>query len=701
MANPTIGATTPRIQYTATASQTVFSVPFEFLANADLAVYVNGTLKTLTTDYTLTGANTTGGGTLTFVTGRTAGEIITILGNLAYSRDTNKYTKYGLLPAEVLEADFDALQVQAKQLALADQFAIRAPLTDTGSPSMTLPVVATRASKVLGFDASGNPTTSSSTVGAMDAAVTAINTIASAAAGSSASISHIASGTGAVATTVQAKLRNIVGINDFDNSTNYDTAKAALTGRNDMVVRPSSESTDILLSVAVDATRSPIYKSRTAPHANFSWFTSEFSVIKCSGPGEAVLQQDLKDVFLSKFSSFMTGSTTYVDGTNGSDANPGTITQPWATIDKAIRTSNSGTVYVLPGTYDAAGFRYTDTQGDRPKMLIAPYGGVTITTPGDVIASATWTANGTYALVYQTTLSTSNHVIRVLDSTRVDELGLPIPMPRQASLVDVNSSGYGWWYDSVTKILYVRINALNVETNKARLSAIYATGGDNQMLIYAANLYLENITIDKYLYVLNVAGQVTPQVWMKNCTIRYAASNSRNVQGGYCYSQGCTYYRGTADHANYNIANSVVSRGVEINDTTWYAGDVDSFGSGATQPNNPVSTSQNKNSSSNHDSYVVRVNGTHRKSYGPVIADTDTSYSWNLGVVTEYSYATTTAKYGWIVQGSSAKAWLDGCSAGSGNSGFNSDLSAVAYIFNSFGAQVTSTSGSFSSYLPA
>lgn len=159
MANPTIGATTPRIQYTATASQTVFSVPFEFLANADLAVYVNGTLKTLTTDYTLTGANTTGGGSLTFVTGRTAGDIVTILSNLAYSRDTNKYTKYGLLPAEVLEADFDAVQVQAKQLALADQFAIRAPLTDTGTPTMVLPAKATRAEKLLSFDSNGNVST--------------------------------------------------------------------------------------------------------------------------------------------------------------------------------------------------------------------------------------------------------------------------------------------------------------------------------------------------------------------------------------------------------------------------------------------------------------------------------------------------------------------------------------------------------------
>lgn len=215
MANPTIGATTPRIQYTATGGQTAFTVPFEFLANADLAVYVNGTLQTLTTHYTLTGANTTGGGTCTFVSGRTVGDIVTIIGNLAYSRSTNKYTKFGLLPAEVLEADFDALQVQAKQLARDGQFALRAPLTDTGSPAMTLPVVATRASKALGFDASGNPTVSASTLADIDSTVQIIDTLNALPAGASSSISYQPAGVGAVTTTVQAKLRETVSVKDF------------------------------------------------------------------------------------------------------------------------------------------------------------------------------------------------------------------------------------------------------------------------------------------------------------------------------------------------------------------------------------------------------------------------------------------------------------------------------------------------------
>lgn len=251
MANPTIGATTPRIQYTATASQTVFTVPFEFLANADLAVYVNGTLKALTTDYTLTGANTTGGGTLTFVTGRTAGDIVTILGDLDYSRNTNKYTKYGLLPAEVLEADFDALQVQAKQLARDGQFAIRAPLTDTGSPAMTLPVKTTRASKVLGFDASGNPAISASSITQMDAAVSVINTIAASTSGNAGSVVYTPAGFGAVPTTVQTKLREFISVKDFGavgNGVANDTA-AIQAAINAAIYNNSSSSANGLKAV--------------------------------------------------------------------------------------------------------------------------------------------------------------------------------------------------------------------------------------------------------------------------------------------------------------------------------------------------------------------------------------------------------------------------------------------------------------------
>lgn len=513
-------------------------------------------------------------------------------------------------------------------------------------------------------------------------------------------ITFTASGTTTTRTT-QSKLRDITNISDFTNSTQYDTARNALVGRNDLVVRPDKESIDLLLSAALDQTRSILFKSRVAPHANFNFFTSDFTVVGCAGSGKAAVLQDLRDVWTTKYSGFMTGGIVYVDATNGSDANAGTITAPWQTIDKALRTSASGLVHVMPGNYESTGFRYTDTQGDRPKMLVAPFGGVTIRASGDSISGATWTANGTYPNVYETTLVTSNHVIRVLRSDRTDSLSLPTPMPKCASLVDVNNQGYGWWYDSATKKLYVRDGALNINTAvKANLQAVYAPSGDNQLLVYSAKLYLENITLLQYPFVLKVAGQAVPEVWLKNCTVRYAESHSRTVQGGGSYSQGCTYYRSTADHANYTTASSTTAYGVEINDTTYFAGDVDTFGSGATQPNNPLGTGQNKNSSSNHDGYVVRVNGVHTGSYGPVIADTNGSYTWNLGVQTGYSYATGASRYGILVQGVSARSWLDGCFITSGSSGINADTSAQVSYFNSLGSRVVTNNGTFISYLP-
>ena len=263
MANPTIGVTTPRIQYTATASQTVFTVPFEFLANADLAVYVDGVLKTLTTDYTLTGANTTGGGTLTFVTGRTAGEIVTILGDLAYSRDTNKYTKYGLLPAEVLEADFDAMQVQVKQLARDGQFALRAPLTDTGTPDMVLPAKATRATKVLGFDSDGDPVASTNSLASIDNATTLVNTIGAAPSGDASTITYTPEGE-----TTAVLLDSAVDLLNSATAQTQQLMQALTCGRNcNMIVLGDSTG---------DETTEWVYLLATKLGVDFPTFTVDY-----------------------------------------------------------------------------------------------------------------------------------------------------------------------------------------------------------------------------------------------------------------------------------------------------------------------------------------------------------------------------------------------------------------------------------------
>lgn len=85
----------PRVQYTALASQTDFAYPFPIFADADLAVYVAASagaeafLKLLTTDYIVTGAGNDNGGVVVFTSGQTAGHIVTIYRDLPFERNTD------------------------------------------------------------------------------------------------------------------------------------------------------------------------------------------------------------------------------------------------------------------------------------------------------------------------------------------------------------------------------------------------------------------------------------------------------------------------------------------------------------------------------------------------------------------------------------------------------------------------------------
>lgn len=145
-----------RVQYTATSSQTVFTVPFEFFANADLKVYQNATLKTITTHYTVTGAGVTGGGTVTFVTGATLNDVITIVRDVAVARVTDFPTS-GPFVIEDLNTDLDRLTAMIQQQETKLARTIRLDDFDTPNTFAVLPVKASRVGKILAFDTNGDP----------------------------------------------------------------------------------------------------------------------------------------------------------------------------------------------------------------------------------------------------------------------------------------------------------------------------------------------------------------------------------------------------------------------------------------------------------------------------------------------------------------------------------------------------------------
>jgi len=171
MAQIKVGDLTPRNQYTATSGQTAFTYAFPIFADADLKVYVGTTLKTLTTDYTVSGAGDDNGGTVTLVTGATTGDIITILRDMPVAR-TSDYQVNGDLLADTLNDDLDKLVMMAQQNESELSRKLGLQLDDEDA-TMTLPLKDTRATKLMGFDSNGDVAVSGSTMTDIDASVAA------------------------------------------------------------------------------------------------------------------------------------------------------------------------------------------------------------------------------------------------------------------------------------------------------------------------------------------------------------------------------------------------------------------------------------------------------------------------------------------------------------------------------------------------
>jgi hypothetical protein len=186
-----------------------YAFTFEILAQTDIAVYKGSTLLTLTTDYIVTiNANGTGSVTLVVTAGTSN---ITIIGARAIQRSSD-YTTGGDLFASTLNTDLDSQTIFSQQVAETAQRSLKAAITDSTALNMDLPAAQTRASKLLGFTAGGEPVASNTTVSQLDAAV---QSFVSGTGNNAATVIYTPAGTSAVATTVQAKLRQTVSVKDF------------------------------------------------------------------------------------------------------------------------------------------------------------------------------------------------------------------------------------------------------------------------------------------------------------------------------------------------------------------------------------------------------------------------------------------------------------------------------------------------------
>lgn len=156
----TVSTTTSKVSFAGNGSTTAFAVNFYFLANSHLKVVLRAadgteTVKTLGTDYTVTGAGVSSGGTVTMTTAPASGTTLVVLRNVPITQDVD-YQPNDPFPAQTHEQALDKLTMIAQQEQNSLNGVIRFPDTDSSSLTSTLPASSARANKAIVFDAQGN-----------------------------------------------------------------------------------------------------------------------------------------------------------------------------------------------------------------------------------------------------------------------------------------------------------------------------------------------------------------------------------------------------------------------------------------------------------------------------------------------------------------------------------------------------------------
>lgn len=201
-----------RIQYTATAGQTVFPYDFPVYANTELTVIRNraGTIttRTLTTDFTVSGVGAEGGGNVTLTAGASLNDQYTIYGTTPYERTTD-YGTGGDFKAATVNKDFDRLAIMAQQLDTRVSRALSLNISDSSTPlQFSIQTTVARESGILSFSSDGTKVETVRTLTDFDSDVSDASDSAAAAATSESNAANSASSASASATAAATSATN-------------------------------------------------------------------------------------------------------------------------------------------------------------------------------------------------------------------------------------------------------------------------------------------------------------------------------------------------------------------------------------------------------------------------------------------------------------------------------------------------------------
>ncbi|MAO20350.1 MAG: hypothetical protein CMJ25_06310 [Phycisphaerae bacterium] len=155
----TITTTIIKNSYSGDNSQTVFPYTFKISADADIQVIIRSslgteTVKSLSTDYTVSGAGDAGGGNVTMIVAPATGETL-VIRRATVQTQTIDLVENDPFSAETVEGGFDKSVSLVQEIQEEADRAIKLSRTNTMASTEFTVDATTRAGKILGFDNAG------------------------------------------------------------------------------------------------------------------------------------------------------------------------------------------------------------------------------------------------------------------------------------------------------------------------------------------------------------------------------------------------------------------------------------------------------------------------------------------------------------------------------------------------------------------
>ena len=250
-----------------------FTVSFEFFDAADLNVYINGTLKTLTTHYTVTGGNGSTGTISLSTAGTSVTDKVVITRDIALARTTDFPTSG---PFDVTSLNLELDKFIAISADLKDQASRALQLTDFDvNANLTLPALDDRKGRVLAF----NSTTGESEAGPSIGSVTTVSA-------QSANINTVAG--------ISANVTTVAGIQaDVTTVANIDSNVTTVAGDTANIATVVANITDIQ-NAEENATKAENYAIKidgaiptTSNYSSKAWAIGGVGVTDAAGSGAA------------------------------------------------------------------------------------------------------------------------------------------------------------------------------------------------------------------------------------------------------------------------------------------------------------------------------------------------------------------------------------------------------------------------------